>query len=73
MDRGQQGGFFMLVLGRKPGEQILVPDLNLAVTVVAIEGNKVRLGISAPDEIAVYREEIWEQIREAPSSPPPKG
>jgi carbon storage regulator len=63
----------MLVLSRKPGEQILVPSLDLAVTVVAIEGNRVRLGISAPHEIAVYREEIWGQIREASSSPPPKG
>jgi carbon storage regulator len=64
---------FMLVLSRKLGEQIVVPALDLAVTVLAVEGNKVRLGISAPDEVAVYREEIWSRIREASASPPLKG
>ncbi|HEV3081756.1 MAG TPA: carbon storage regulator [Gemmataceae bacterium] len=52
----------MLVLSRKLGERILVPHCELAVTIVAIEGNNVRLGISAPDDIAVYREEVWLQI-----------
>ncbi len=54
----------MLVLSRKLGERILVPHCELAVTVVAIEGNTVRLGISAPAEIGVYREELWRQISE---------
>jgi len=49
----------MLVLSRKLGERILVPDCELAVTIVAIEGNKVRVGISAPDDVAVCREEVW--------------
>ena len=52
----------MLVLSRKLGERILVPHCELAVTIVAIEGNNVRLGISAPDDIPVYREEVWLQI-----------
>jgi carbon storage regulator len=52
----------MLVLSRKPGERIVVPNCELAVTIVAVEGNNVRLGISAPDNIAVYREEVWLQI-----------
>ena len=52
----------MLVLSRKLGERILVPHCDLTVTVVAIEGNTVRLGISAPGEIRVYREELWRQI-----------
>ena len=52
----------MLVLSRKLGEQIVMPTLDLAVTVVAIEGNRVRLGISAPNEIPVYREEVWRRI-----------
>ena len=51
----------MLVLSRKLGERILVPHCELAVTVVAIEGNTVRLGISAPKEIGVYREEVWQR------------
>ena len=49
----------MLVLSRKVGERILVPRCQLEVTVVAIRGNRVRLGITAPAETAVYREEIW--------------
>ena len=51
----------MLVLSRKIGERIVVPHCELAVTVIAIEGKAVRLGISAPDDIAVYREEVWQQ------------
>ena len=52
----------MLVLSRKPGERIVVPHLELAVTVLAIEGKAVRLGIAAPEDVAVYREEIWQQL-----------
>jgi carbon storage regulator len=52
----------MLVLSRKPGERIVVPDCELAVTVLAVEGKTIRLGISAPAGVAVYREEVWRQI-----------
>ena len=52
----------MLVLSRKLGERILVPHCELAVTVVAIQGNTVRLGISAPKEIGVYRAEVWQRV-----------
>ncbi|HLJ96045.1 MAG TPA: carbon storage regulator [Gemmataceae bacterium] len=51
----------MLVLSRKIGERILLPEYQLAVTVIAVEGNRVRLGITAPPDVAVYREEIWNQ------------
>jgi carbon storage regulator len=54
----------MLVLSRKLGERLLVPHCQLVVTVLAIEGKTVKLGISAPEEIAVYREELWRQISE---------
>ena len=54
----------MLVLSRKVGERIVIPECNLGITVVAIEGNKVRLGLSAPPDVAVYREEVWFQIVE---------
>lgn len=54
----------MLVLSRKPGEVIVVPQCALTVTVIAVEGNKVRLGFVAPDDIDVYREEIWQKICE---------
>lgn len=53
----------MLVLSRKLGERILVPHCDLAVTVVAVEGNTVKLGITAPKEISVYREELWRKVR----------
>jgi carbon storage regulator len=52
----------MLVLSRKIGERIVVPHCELAVTVIAVEGKAVRLGISAPEDIAVHREEVWQQI-----------
>jgi carbon storage regulator len=63
----------MLVLSRKPGERILVPYCELAVTVLAIEGNNVRLGISAPADIAVYREEVWLRLGQPTPSPPWSG
>jgi carbon storage regulator len=53
----------MLVLSRKLGERVLVPQCGLSVTVVAIEGNVVRLGFTAPAEVGVYREEVWQRIR----------
>jgi carbon storage regulator len=47
----------MLVLTRRIGEQLVI-DGNIVVTIVAIEGNKIRLGIQAPPTIRVDREEI---------------
>jgi carbon storage regulator len=47
----------MLVLSRKVGEQIVI-DNCITVTIVAIEGNKIRLGISAPPQIPIDREEV---------------
>jgi carbon storage regulator len=57
----------MLVLSRKVGERILVPDHEVVVTVISVEGNRVRLGVSAPAEVAVYREEVWRQTVQAAS------
>jgi carbon storage regulator len=54
----------MLVLSRKLGERMVIPDCDLTITVVAVEGNKVKLGFSAPKEVAVFREEVWRQIDE---------
>ena len=53
----------MLVLSRKLGECIVVPSCELTITIVAIEDNKVRLGIAAPSDVNVYREELWQRIR----------
>ena len=63
----------MLVLSRKIGERIVVPHCELAVTVLAVEGKTVRLGISAPAELDLYREEVWQQLCQQTHSPPPKG
>jgi carbon storage regulator len=54
----------MLVLSRKLGERIVIPDCDMVVTVVAIDGQTVRLGIAAPPETAVYREELWHRVRQ---------
>lgn len=53
----------MLVVNRKLGERLVVPDCNLVVSVLGTEGNHVRLGISAPKALAVYREEVWQRLR----------
>lgn len=49
----------MLVLSRKIGERIVLPESGVVLTVLGIRGGQIRLGISAPPEIAVYREELW--------------
>ena len=61
----------MLVLSRKLGERVLVPQCGLSITVVAVEGNMIRLGFTAPSEVGVYREEVWQRIR-AESEPQPR-
>lgn len=52
----------MLVLSRKIGERIVMPNCELTITVLAVEGKKVRIGITAPADLNVYREEVWQQI-----------
>lgn len=52
----------MLVLSRQRDETIMIGD-NIEVTVVDIRGDKVRLGINAPKEIAVHRKEVYDAIR----------
>ena len=54
---GGPKGFNMLVLSRKPDEQIIIGD-GIVVTVVEIRGDKVRLGIEAPREVSVHRQEV---------------
>ncbi len=63
----------MLVLSRKKDEQIVV-TINgqlVRVRVLQIDGNKVRLGIDAPPEIAVHREEVWKRQTEFMDDPEP--
>ena len=51
----------MLVLSRKSGESIVLPGSDVTITVVRVSGNRVRLGITAPSDVVVHREEIWRQ------------
>ena len=51
----------MLVLSRKKNESIVI-DNNIVVTVVEIRGDKVRLGIVAPKEVSVHRQEVYDAI-----------
>jgi carbon storage regulator len=53
----------MLVLTRRPGESIIVGQ-DIVITVIEIKGGQVRIGIDAPREVDVYREEIYEQVRQ---------
>jgi carbon storage regulator len=52
----------MLILTRKPGESLYIGD-NLKVTIVEIKGNQIRVGIDAPPEYKIYREEIFLEIQ----------
>jgi carbon storage regulator len=53
----------MLILSRRPGESLTIGD-NIVVTVVSINGNQIRLGIDAPRDVRVLRDEIYRAIRE---------
>lgn len=53
----------MLILTRKPGESLYIGD-KIKVTVVEIKGNQIRIGVDAPSEFRIFREEIFVQILE---------
>ena len=58
----------MLILTRRVGETVVIGN-DVTVTVLGVKGNQVRLGVNAPREVAVHREEIYERIQgEQPSA-----
>lgn len=53
----------MLILTRRIGETLVVGD-DVTVTVLGVKGNQVRLGVNAPKDVAVHREEIYQRIQQ---------
>ncbi len=52
----------MLILTRRVGETLIIGD-DVSVTVLGVRGNQVRLGVDAPKDVAVHREEIYQKIQ----------
>jgi len=65
----------MLILTRRVGETLMIGN-DISVTVLGVKGNQVRIGVDAPKDVAVHREEIFERINseqgESPDSPAPQ-
>lgn len=57
----------MLILTRRISESIIIGENSVKITVLGVKGNQVRLGIDAPKDISVHREEIYERIQQEKS------
>ena len=60
----------MLILTRRVGETVVIGE-DVTVTVLGVKGNQVRLGVNAPREVTVHREEIYDRIKREESSQSP--
>ncbi|TFH73460.1 carbon storage regulator CsrA [Gammaproteobacteria bacterium LSUCC0112] len=58
----------MLILTRRIGETLMVGD-DVTVTVLGVKGNQVRIGVNAPKDVAVHREEIYQRIQKERGGP----
>lgn len=58
----------MLILTRRVGETLMIGD-EVTVTVLGVKGNQVRIGINAPKDVAVHREEIYQRIKRENEGP----
>jgi carbon storage regulator len=59
----------MLILTRRVGETLMVGD-EVTVTVLGVKGNQVRIGVNAPKEVSVHREEIYQKIQQEKGEDP---
>lgn len=62
-DESDRRGSLMLILTRRVGEALMIGE-EVTVTVMGVNGNQVRLGINAPKDVAVHREEIYDRIKQ---------
>jgi carbon storage regulator len=62
----------MLILTRRVGETVMIGE-DITVTVLGVKGNQVRIGVNAPRNVAVHREEIFERIKREEAGDVPEG
>ncbi len=52
----------MLILARRPGEKLVIND-DITITILEFNGSQIRIGIEAPKEVKIYREEVYDRIQ----------